>query len=115
MTVLESQQAEEAEAAEAQPVGKERAEPGNYLLSRRPEGQRCQQENRPTENLIKVSCRLRSDLHEKLPWTHTLGQSKPTQLTIKKKKKKFGLLPLKIIRVSCVSMCHVSSFQKEVA
>lgn len=91
MTVLESQQAEEAEAAEAQPVGKERAEPGNYLLSRRPEGQRCQQENRPTENLIKVSCRLRSDLHEKLPWTHTLGQSKPTQLTIKKKKKAFSL------------------------
>lgn len=40
----ESRQAEEAEAAEAQPVGEERqrAEAGNHLLS---EGRRCQQEN----------------------------------------------------------------------
>lgn len=56
---LESHQAEEAEATQAVPVGegRERAEPGNHLLSR----QTKREEDGPTEDNIKATCRLRWD------------------------------------------------------
>lgn len=54
-----SHQAEETEATQAVPVreGREWAEPGNHLLSRHTK----REEDGPTEDSIKATCRLRWD------------------------------------------------------
>lgn len=91
---LESQQAEETEATQAEPVGekRERAEPSNHLLSRHPQRQWPQQDDRPTENNIKATCRLRLDLLQKLTAVGTYTEdSECLQMSLNSRNLKNGI------------------------